>query len=449
MRKGLMGLGMAVVLLFGALPGVMEWLGRDIPPPAAADMEAARREVAESDNAFTYFLQATHHPGGVTNRAVLEAYLSGQAPEGEEIRELIAAAEPALGLVRRGVQCAVCQMPEVRSFDDTMPYVSAWLNFGWVLAAQARLARQAGDGPGAVEACLTGARFGRLVERDAESLVHYLVGVAIANRALEQVVELVQAGAASETELAELADGLERLEGYGDGLVRAFQAECRVVLATIEQLSRSYGGADLADLMSLNKTERGVAMWFFRRLHRSSYLFQPNRTRRKFLETYRGLIRAVQRPYAQDAVEEAVEFNRGWWDMARPNAVGRLLQVIMMPAVQRTLATKCQAEGLLSGARLGVAIRRFEHDRGSWPENLGELVPDYLATVPRDPFDGQEFRYAREQGRVWSVGRNLTDEGVSTQWAKPDQEYVASRDRHRAEDFVIELREAIVPAGVK
>ena len=106
------------------------------------------------------------------------------------------------------------------------------------------------------------------------------------------------------------------------------------------------------------------------------------------------------------------------------------------------LLTFGEVESLLAGAKLAVACHRFERERGRFPETLAELVPEYLDALPRDPYDGAPFRYSTEKGQVWAVGKNLTDEGGSTRVPGADKEYVASRHRRRAEDFVFELRPA-------
>jgi hypothetical protein len=42
-----------------------------------------------------------------------------------------------------------------------------------------------------------------------------------------------------------------------------------------------------------------------------------------------------------------------------------------------------------------------------------DLVPNYLESVPIDPFDGKELRYKKlESGYVvYSIGENLSDDG--------------------------------------
>ena len=41
------------------------------------------------------------------------------------------------------------------------------------------------------------------------------------------------------------------------------------------------------------------------------------------------------------------------------------------------------------------------------------LVPEYVDAVPRDPFDGQPFRYSKQKGIVYALGTDLKDNGGS------------------------------------
>ncbi len=60
-----------------------------------------------------------------------------------------------------------------------------------------------------------------------------------------------------------------------------------------------------------------------------------------------------------------------------------------------------------------LAVERYRLGRERLPDALGQLVPDYLAVVPEDPFDGMPLRYRRmERGFVvYSVGENGQDDG--------------------------------------
>jgi hypothetical protein len=61
-----------------------------------------------------------------------------------------------------------------------------------------------------------------------------------------------------------------------------------------------------------------------------------------------------------------------------------------------------------------IALRRFQLKNGNYPEKLSQLTPDFLASVPLDPVDGQPLRYRREQDGwflLYSIGEDGKDDG--------------------------------------
>jgi len=81
-------------------------------------------------------------------------------------------------------------------------------------------------------------------------------------------------------------------------------------------------------------------------------------------------------------------------------------------------------------AATALAIERFRHTRRELPTDLVELVPNYLASVPHDPYDGKPLRYRRlEKGyRIYSVGDDLVDDGGKEHRPPPQMSY----DEYRA-----------------
>ena len=58
-----------------------------------------------------------------------------------------------------------------------------------------------------------------------------------------------------------------------------------------------------------------------------------------------------------------------------------------------------------------LAMRRFELGKGRLPAALDELVPQYLSSVPLDPFDDAPMRWNAAKQIVYSVGSDLDDDG--------------------------------------
>lgn len=70
----------------------------------------------------------------------------------------------------------------------------------------------------------------------------------------------------------------------------------------------------------------------------------------------------------------------------------------------------------LAQARHGLvrclfAIRRYLADKNTLPLQLQTLVPDYLQSLPQDPFSGETLFYEKASGLLYSVGVNLIGEG--------------------------------------
>jgi hypothetical protein len=64
----------------------------------------------------------------------------------------------------------------------------------------------------------------------------------------------------------------------------------------------------------------------------------------------------------------------------------------------------------------GIAVERFSVRHGKLPSSLDELVPTFLDSVPRDPFDEKALRYRKLGGDaegyvVYSVGEDSIDNG--------------------------------------
>jgi hypothetical protein len=86
---------------------------------------------------------------------------------------------------------------------------------------------------------------------------------------------------------------------------------------------------------------------------------------------------------------------------------------IIAPAYARLVELDLRSIALFRVARLGLAVERYRLAVGKLPDLLGELVPGYLDSVPKDPFDGAQLRYKRlEKGYVvYSIGQDGSDDG--------------------------------------
>jgi hypothetical protein len=86
----------------------------------------------------------------------------------------------------------------------------------------------------------------------------------------------------------------------------------------------------------------------------------------------------------------------------------------------------------LRAMALFCAISAYEKEKGKLPDQLGDLVPDYLPRVPTDPFgNGAPFHYLKQNvpglpqdaWGIYSNGNDFTDDsGTATRVGVPDRQ---------------------------
>ena len=93
----------------------------------------------------------------------------------------------------------------------------------------------------------------------------------------------------------------------------------------------------------------------------------------------------------------------------------------MVPAMLQMATALHVSRARLRCATVAVAAERYRLARGTWPPALEALLPDFLAKVPADPFDGEPLRYRRLEDRIviYSVGEDGQDDGGETESTSP------------------------------
>jgi hypothetical protein len=85
----------------------------------------------------------------------------------------------------------------------------------------------------------------------------------------------------------------------------------------------------------------------------------------------------------------------------------------LMPALTRVAQLDLRARAHLDLAQTALAVERYRLATGKLPQQLEDLVPQYLAQVPTDPFDGNPIRYRPGPPGylLYSVGEDGRDNG--------------------------------------
>ena len=132
------------------------------------------------------------------------------------------------------------------------------------------------------------------------------------------------------------------------------------------------------------------------------YLVQPNRTLTRLSDSYRSQRDQTGRHCLSIHTAEAAEISAapGLSLLVRPNPVGEVLVKISQPNFDAFELKRCRIEGNFVLAQVLIAVKAYADHEGQLPAEIAALVPDYLAAVPKSPFDGLPLQYSREERRV-------------------------------------------------
>ena len=150
--------------------------------------------------------------------------------------------------------------------------------------------------------------------------------------------------------------------------------------------------------------------------------FKPNQTKFLQAEVIRTMIKNIDKPYKNmkflPIEAKAYEESEGkgfhplkivryiFWE----NSIGETL--VDFSTSQFLFAEHiCRERFSLQATAVLLALRAYQKSRGRLPNSLKELVPEYLSSVPLDPFDGKPLRYSKEKKIIYCVGKDLVDSG--------------------------------------
>ncbi len=130
----------------------------------------------------------------------------------------------------------------------------------------------------------------------------------------------------------------------------------------------------------------------------------------RVIRRYDALAAAIRQPYWRAYLNEAPRWTTGTGILLASQPIGALEHVDPSLEAQRLFRT-------LAWRRMtavALAIRLYEVDNGRRPARLVQLVPDYLAEPPEDPFGelrrAIRYRLGGQQPMLYSVNTNGVDD---------------------------------------
>ncbi len=291
---------------------------------------------------------------------------------------------PARTVRRRGIGCRGRRS----SFN-----LSPLFEVARVAALKAMALAHQGDGDAALRQAMDVVEFGQDMQQCDGRLIGVLVGNAAKIRGTIATRYIVAKSPLSADALKTQAG---RLDGYADNAT---------VYADSIRLSYQWFKTMLEKEIKPRLSES--------RRMTGGFYFRENETMRVAADEKRAVIAQVDRPLAEFRNPELPwpEKQGTVLRILGGNVLGRMLCSQEHFSWDRIVRGKCIGRTDARITQVLMALRLFKMKTGRLPETLDELVPDYLAAVPLDDFDGKPIRYSAAKKIVYTVGEDLKDDG--------------------------------------
>lgn len=435
MKKIIKIFGIIGVVLVAAILSALLIGGRDMAAPDVSDLIPETQAVPADQNAYPHLITAAEAISLPTDVEFLIDYIEGKQIYSSLIADLLQKNEAAFPLIDKAMGFSRCEVPKLEEPD----YIGKWYQIALLLGAHSVYHLHAGHTGRSTASAISLLHFGDLILYDIQNLFDVSPGIKILQLGLNQVGSIVSSEATSREDLQQLAGALAALRPLDHSFKRAFQFKFQSVINQVDgfRASKKSIVQTFPDTMLMPFFLRKTT-WF------PGYMFKENATKQRLAELYRDTIQNMSLNYADMKLYDIAEFfglgkQSPWWFYSRPNLVGRVFYAFTTPEIETYVEGRCQMEGTIRASQLIVAMKTFEKDNGTLPDQLAQLCPTYLPSVPLDTFDGKPFRYAPEKGIVYSVSKDLKDSGGSTE-IPPDEIYGPEYPRTWiAEDAVFKI----------
>lgn len=336
----------------------------------------------------------------------------------DELRQIIEANAEVLALVRTARSRAATRWSvRLRSpaVYTPLPHLSGQRQLAKLLSAAVIHAHQRGDDREAIARAEDALAIGRHVGRSPSTLISHLVGLgidALTMRTIEAIAPDVRVtrsgqsppepGAAPRDEVERLIRSLLDEHELAEARVHAFYGERMLALDTVIMLALSR--VNISSVLSQRPAGGAPPLASL-----AAPLWKLDAVRA--MGHYDAMIAAAEArnwPTARDRLPP---------DPMRGSLLERItgsLSSILIPSIGGAVTQDFMVRAYRRMAALLLAIRLYELDHGQRPAALDALVPEYLAAVPRDPFDPNDgpIRYLPDADPplLYSFGENCVDD---------------------------------------
>lgn len=412
-----------LIISFLSLPRFLSLFSKDIAPINDSDLQLQKVSVADSDNAYFDLIKI----GGVIyepkdKSQIILDMVAGKTWDSQLAEEIVSKNSQAFAYFVEAARKPKYQDPETAdpaniTLSTPLTDIRFWRPITKLSIIRAMYLAKQGKDKEALDEALNSVIVGQKIQESQALLINYLGAIRMKGAGLETIQKIIFSSKLTSAELKQYAQELNKFYKNEDGLIMAFKGEYHAQSWAIDSIVRG----NIEALKSIVGEEESQNLEIAKKI-KDNYYFQPNKTKLLFAEYARANIKSVNQSCGEIKVTEVKPLTPT--NPAKlyieENVIGKILHDVIAASLTDVSMKKCQEDLLVGATQAMIAIKAFKNDTNNYPASLNELIPNYLASIPQDPFDGKSLKYSATKKILYSVGEDLQDSGGSTgdDWRK-------------------------------
>ena len=332
--------------------------------------------------------------------AIYQQAFDALAPDDPSSASFVANNPKALALLHQAAGRQKCRYPiDLKGgFSTLLPHLAKIKKCAQLLSQEAKSHASKGQMDLASQSILDGLRLARSLEEEP-ILISHLVQVA-SETIMQAGLEAVLNGKSfSNEQLTRLQTAFADAES-GVALTRSLVGERCSGLSAFE-----FSPQEWAKVMAAQDSARSFDLDAYRKTPAFKTDFDF------FLDRMEECITASTSPFPQ-----SLEGIGPWTSQVdEAKTKGHLISALLLPALASVLERAAEGVARLRVTQAALAVERYRAaHQNALPDSLSQLTPQFVRTVPTDPFDGQSLHYQKSFSTgyvVYSVGKDRKDDG--------------------------------------
>ncbi len=391
MKKFLIAAGLGILVLLLGLVGLAFY--NPTNPNNYSDLLVLQDEVTEGEDGFPLIEQAANalSPSDLADWWNISQEIETNSTKASKLLEDNAEALQWFkqSLVRPRIRIPGSSANNIfsSSFYQSLPD-NSWFMLTQLSILNSRETFRSGSEIAAFESLLSLIEHGHKIQDAGGSLEDWSSGIYVKRCALTEWTNLIHKSSIGCENLNQFSSRLHFLEpnltGFSNAAKRDFQL-------TRELIADLKAGKQFRDF----DLPHGIVL--LTRPPHLSRLINTVETEEQFAMAMRASLASVTEPFSKMSIHQVLKRPESELklsiDLLKGNAPGKILTLFTLPDYKDYLSDSCKEK------------------TGDLPATLESLIPDFLPSIPIDPFDGRPIRYSREKKLIYSVGEDLIDSG--------------------------------------